>query len=112
MNFEAATKSACRQVTRNNESSYSGLIIVIDFSILHVGGRSLFRFQITKRMQKTLGSNLRSPRPRPSIAVLEGARSNCHIVAVYNLKSEKMMWAVTINYEFGLISQHGICDHA
>ena len=38
-----------------------------------------------------LGSNSRLPRPRPSIAALEGVGPKCHniiIVAVYNLKSE------------------------
>ena len=38
-----------------------------------------------------LGSNSRSPRPCPSIASLEGAGPKCHIVAVYNLKSENFL---------------------
>ena len=62
--------------------------IVTDFSILHAGGRSLFRFQTSKRVREMLGSNSRSPRPRPSIAALEGAGPKCHIVAAYNLKYE------------------------
>ena len=59
------------------------------FSILHAGGRSLFRFQTSKRVPETLGLNSRSSRPRPSIATLEGAGPKCHIVGVYNLKYEK-----------------------
>ena len=64
--------------------------IVADFSILHAGGRSLFRFQTSKRVRETLGLNSRSPRCGPSIAALEGAGPKCHIVAVYNLKYEKI----------------------
>ena len=30
MNFEAATKYACGRVTGNNESSYSGLTVIVE----------------------------------------------------------------------------------
>ena len=69
-------------------SRLNSQFIVTDFSILHAGGRSLFRFQISKRVRETLGSNSRSLRPRPSIAALQGAGPKCHIIAVYNLKYE------------------------
>ena len=65
--------------------------IVTDFSILHVGGWSLFRFQTSKRVQETLGLNLWSPRSCPSIAVLEVPE-----------KIWKSMRLVTINCEFSL----------
>jgi hypothetical protein len=87
--------------------------IVIDFSILHAGGRSLFRFQthriILYRVQETPSSSLRSPRPCPWITALEGAGQKRHIVSVFNMKYEifekiwlKSMLAVTINCEFSL----------
>ena len=60
--------------------------IVTDFLILHAGRQSLFRFQINKSV-KTLGLNLQSPRPHPSIAALKGMGPKYHVVAlhVFNL---------------------------
>ena len=65
-------------------------LIVTDFLILHAGARVGDHYWISasKRVRKTLGSNSRSPRPRPSIAALEGAGPKCHIAAICNLKSE------------------------
>jgi hypothetical protein len=54
-------------------------VIVADFSILHAGGRSLFR------VPETLSSSPQSPRPRPSIIALEEAGQKRHMVAVFNL---------------------------
>ena len=65
-----------------------------------------------------LGSNSQSPSPRPSIAALEGVVPKCHIVAVYNLKSEIFCENLKIhaggddklNCEFNLPGLMGMID--
>ena len=54
--------------------------IVTDFLILHADSWSLFRFQTSKRVREMLGRNSWSPRPCPSITVLEGVEPKCHII--------------------------------
>ena len=63
-----ARGTTSRQVTELlRRGKLNSQFTVTDFSILHAGGRSLFRFQTSKRVQETLGSSSRSPRPRPSM---------------------------------------------
>ena len=49
--------------------------IVTKFSILHAGGRSLFRFQTIRETRMAICSrSSRSPEPRPLIRALERVR--------------------------------------
>ena len=62
--------------------------IVTKFSILHAGGRSLFRFQTNRETIGWLCSSSRSPEPRPLIKALEWVRPKDCIFIVLDLKSE------------------------
>ena len=62
--------------------------IVTKFSILHAGGRSLFRFQSNRETIGWLCSSSRSPEPRPLIRALEWVRPKDCIFTVLDLKSE------------------------
>ena len=58
--------------------------IVTKFSILHAGGRSLFRFQTSRETRMPM----RSPEPRPLIRALDWVRPKDCIFTVLDLKSE------------------------
>ena len=63
--------------------------IVTKFSILHAGGRSLFRFQTSREAK----SSARSPEPRPLIRALEMVECGPRycIFTVLDLKSETFL---------------------
>ena len=54
-------KKASGLIVMLRRSKQNSLFIVSNFSVLHVGGWSLFRFQTSKNVQETLGSNSQSP---------------------------------------------------
>ena len=67
--------------------------IVTKFSILHAGGRSLFRFQTIRETRMAICSSSRSPEPRPLIRALERVRPKPVYLLVLDLKSEKF-WEI------------------
>ena len=63
----STTDYGCSNVRRDKLNSQ---FIVTKFSILHAGGRSLFRFQTSRETRMPM----RSPEPRPLIRALEWVR--------------------------------------